>query len=109
MAQKTTSRRKGADHSQTPRALVENLRDMIDEAEKMIVDTATAQVDETVAELRERLQEKLDQLKSTYQETEERVVSTAAAADQAIRHKPYQSIGIAVGVGFVLGLLLRRK
>src|SRR5690554_356850 len=42
----------------SPRELVDNLRELINEAEKMIVETASAQVDETVAELRGQLEEK---------------------------------------------------
>lgn len=93
----------------SPRELVENLREMIDEAEKMIVDTASHQMDETVEELREQLQEKLDHLKDRYQHAEDRVASAAAAADHAIREKPYQSLGIAAGIGLIAGLLLNRK
>lgn len=95
--------------SQSPRELVENLRDLIEEAEKMIVETATSQVDETVAELREQLEEKLDYLRSTYQEAEEKVRSSAAAADESIRTHPYQVLGIAAGVGLIAGLWLNRR
>lgn len=93
----------------SPRELVENLREMIDEAEHMIVQTASHQMDETVEELREQLQERLDRLKATYQGAEDRVISAATAADQSIRQNPYQSLGIAAGVGVIIGLLLNRK
>lgn len=109
MVQKNARKKVIEEEAPSPRELVENLRDMIDEAERMIVETASAQVDETVGELREQLQEKLDQLKASYQNAEERVLSTASAADQVIRQKPYQTLGLAVGVGVVLGLLLNRK
>lgn len=93
----------------SPRELVENLRELIGEAEKMIVDTASAQMDETVAELREQLEEKLDHMRANYRQIEERVLTTAAAADQSIRHKPYQAMGIAAGVGVLLGLWMSRR
>lgn len=92
-----------------PRDLVENLRDLIEEAEKMIVDTASEQMDETVAELRERLEERLDRLRTRYDDIEDRVLSTATIADESIREKPYQALGIAAGVGVLVGLFLGRK
>jgi ElaB/YqjD/DUF883 family membrane-anchored ribosome-binding protein len=92
-----------------PRVLVENLRELIEVAEKMIVDTASAQVDETVAELRDQLEEKLDRLRTRYDVIEERILSTAAEADASIREKPYQALGIAAGVGVLIGLLLGRR
>lgn len=109
MVQKQTRRETKHDQPESPRELVDNLREMIDEAEKMIVNTATHQMDETVEELRGRLQEKVDHLKANYQQAEDRVVSTAVAADKAIREKPYQSLGIAAAAGVVIGLLLHRR
>lgn len=94
---------------QSARELVENLREMIDEAEKMIVSTASHQMDETVDELRANLQEKLDSLKASYQRAEDRIVDAATATDKAIRDKPYQSLGIAAGIGLAIGLFLNRK
>lgn len=109
MVQKQTRKRNDVEQPQSARELVENLREMIDEAEEMIVRTASHQMDETVEELRENLQEKLDRLKASYQQAEDRVVNTATAADQAIREKPYQSLGIAAGIGILVGLFLNRK
>jgi ElaB/YqjD/DUF883 family membrane-anchored ribosome-binding protein len=109
MVQKQTHKAGREGQPESPRELVENLREMIDEAEKMIVHTATHQMDETVEELRERLEEKIDQMKATYQQAEDRVVNTAVAADKAIREKPYQSLGIAAAVGIAIGVLLNRK
>jgi ElaB/YqjD/DUF883 family membrane-anchored ribosome-binding protein len=37
------------------------------------------------------------------------VVAGAKAADQIIRKHPYESIGIALGVGLLIGVLVRRK
>jgi ElaB/YqjD/DUF883 family membrane-anchored ribosome-binding protein len=93
----------------SPRELVETLKEMIEEAESMIIHTATHQVDETVEELREQLQEKIDHLKATYQQAEERVIGVAAATDNTIRQKPYQSLGLAAGIGVIIGLLLNRR
>lgn len=109
MVQKQTRKGNNQKQPQSPRELVENLRDMIDEAEEMIMQTASHQMDETVEELRERLQEKVDRLKASYQQAEDHLLNVASAADQAIRQKPYQSLGIAAGIGILVGLLLNRK
>jgi ElaB/YqjD/DUF883 family membrane-anchored ribosome-binding protein len=39
----------------------------------------------------------------------EQAVAGAKAADKAVREHPYKAIGIAFGVGAVLGLLLARR
>lgn len=109
MVEKKTPRKNEADSPESPRELVENLRELIDEAESMIIRTASHQMDETVEELRERLQEKIDRMKAAYQQTEERVVDQVTAADKAIREKPYQSLGIAAAVGLAVGLFINRK
>lgn len=111
MARKQT--RKQAQKREEPppsgRELVQNLRQMIDEAEEMIVRAASHQVDEKVDELRMQLEEKLDRLKANYRQAEERVVDLAGAADSAIRQKPYQSLLVATGLGMILGLWLNRR
>jgi ElaB/YqjD/DUF883 family membrane-anchored ribosome-binding protein len=37
------------------------------------------------------------------------VVTGARAADKVIRQNPYQAIGVAFGVGLLLGFLVKRK
>lgn len=71
---KQTQKEPELDAPSSPRELVENLKEMIDEAESMIIETASHQMDETVEELREQLQERIDRLKATYQQAEERVM-----------------------------------
>ena len=40
---------------------------------------------------------------------QEQTVAGAKATDRAIREHPYQSIGIAFGVGLLIGVLVNRK
>ena len=51
----------------------------------------------------------VEQLKGMIQRAEEKAVERAKAADKVIREHPYQTIGIAFGVGLLLGVLARRK
>lgn len=91
------------------RRLVESLRAMISEAEETVVQTASDQMDEAVEHLRVRVQKRLDDFKENYQQAEDRVADMASAVDRTIREKPYQSLGIAAGIGVLVGFWLSRK
>jgi len=51
----------------------------------------------------------VDELKNMIQRAEEKAVERAKAADRVIRDHPYQTIGLAFGLGVLLGVLIRRK
>ena len=51
----------------------------------------------------------VNELKAMIQRAEEKAVERAKAADRVIRDHPYQTIGIAFGVGLLIGALARRK
>ena len=57
-------------------------------------------------EVTERL---VDDLKAVIQRAEEKAVERAKAADRVIRDHPYQTIGLALGLGVLIGILARRK
>ena len=68
---------------------------------------ATADVGgEKVAEARRRLATALERGKEIYGRVREKTVENVKTADEAVREHPYQAIGIALGVGAVLGLLI---
>lgn len=46
---------------------------------------------------------------TTYERLADQAVVSAKATDRAIRDNPYQSVGIALGAGFLLGLLMKRR
>ena len=72
--------------------------------------TATAGVDgEKVGEARKRLAAALDSAKEIAGRVRDKAVEGAKAADQAVRDKPYQAIGIALGVGAVVGYFVMRR
>jgi ElaB/YqjD/DUF883 family membrane-anchored ribosome-binding protein len=50
----------------------------------------------------------LESAKDTYYWIQETSVDTAKATDKVIRRHPYESIGIAFGVGLLVGVLARR-
>ena len=72
--------------------------------------SATADVaGEKVAEARKRLGAALESGKELYGRARDKAVEGAKAADEAVHEHPYQAIGIALGLGAVLGYLLARR
>jgi ElaB/YqjD/DUF883 family membrane-anchored ribosome-binding protein len=74
---------------------------------------ATADIaSEKVAEARKRLKEVFERItecsKDTWNNVSEKAVDGAKATDQAIRENPYQSLGVAFGIGALMGFLLSR-
>ena len=49
------------------------------------------------------------ELKSIIQRAEQKAVDRAKAADRVVRGHPYQTIGIAFGLGLLVGFLAKRK
>lgn len=72
--------------------------------------TATADVAEgKVIAARKRLAEALDDGNRVVKRIRHRALDGAKAADDTFRHHPYETIGIALGVGLLLGLLFSRR
>jgi ElaB/YqjD/DUF883 family membrane-anchored ribosome-binding protein len=71
---------------------------------------ATADVaGEKVGEARNRLAAALERGKEIYGRVREKAVEGAKAADEAVHEHPYQAIGIALGVGALIGFLVARR
>ncbi len=98
-----------ADHKEK---LVSDLRTVISDAEEVLRMTAD-EVGETATSLRARIQTRMDQAKVDLKRAQHAVVVKAKAAgiatDEFVHDKPWQSIGIAAGVGLVIGLLIGRR
>lgn len=89
-----------------------DLRALASDAEALLRATAD-DASETAKAARARLTAGLEKAKASYDDLQERGVASAKVAvkkaDDTIRAHPYESIGIAFGVGVLLGVLLRRK
>lgn len=46
---------------------------------------------------------------AAYQYAQDKAVAGAKATDQAIRENPYRALGIAFGVGVLIGFLVKRR
>jgi ElaB/YqjD/DUF883 family membrane-anchored ribosome-binding protein len=72
--------------------------------------TATADVaGEKVADARKRVADALESAKEIAGRVRDQAVDYAKAADEAVHEHPYKAIGIALGVGALLGYLLSRR
>ena len=56
-----------------------------------------------------RLALALESAKATCERVKEKTVAAAKATDHVIREHPYESIGAAVGVGLLVGVLIGRR
>jgi len=71
---------------------------------------ATADVaGEKVSDARKRLAAALDSGKEICGRVRDKAIQGAKVADEAVHEHPYQAIGIAFGVGAILGYLLSRR
>jgi ElaB/YqjD/DUF883 family membrane-anchored ribosome-binding protein len=88
--------------------LMADLRVLSRDVEAILHATA-GQGGEKLAELRDRLSAALDTAKATCEDLQEKAVAGAKKADKTIRDHPYESIGIAFGVGLLIGVLVGRR
>lgn len=88
--------------------LAADLKRIVRDSEDLLHTTKDL-VGDKAGEVRERLIDALDSAKRTCRNLEEKALESAKAADVTIRDHPYQSIGIALGVGLLIGVLVTRK
>jgi ElaB/YqjD/DUF883 family membrane-anchored ribosome-binding protein len=71
---------------------------------------ATADVaGEKVSDARKRLADALESGKEFYGRVRDKAVEGAKATDEAVHEHPYQAIGIALGIGALIGYLAARR
>ena len=71
---------------------------------------ATADVaGDKVSEARKRLAAALESGKELYGRVRDKTVEKAKAVDETVREHPYHAMGVAFGVGVLLGVLVNRR
>jgi ElaB/YqjD/DUF883 family membrane-anchored ribosome-binding protein len=92
--------------------LLADVKEVIADAELLLRETAT-DLSGKAKETRARLATQLDGAKVRLKELEgvarEKVTEGARETDRVIREHPYESIGVAFGIGLLVGILLNRK
>ncbi len=95
--------------AESPEQLVSHLRDLLTEAEQLVGDSAGEFVGEKADAMRERLSQAQERVQELYRSARDKVVSGARSTDTAIRAHPYESMAVALGVGVLVGALVRRR
>lgn len=88
--------------------LAGDLKAVVRDAEDLLKATA-GQAGEKVSEVRHRLGAALESAKETCHRVQDKTIEAAKATDKVIRTHPYESIGIAFGVGLLIGVLVTRR
>ncbi len=92
--------------------LVQDFKLVIADAEELLKATAS-QAGEKVSAARERIQDRLHTAKIKLAEAEEalliRTREAAKATDEFVHDKPWYAVGIAAGVGLIVGMLIGRR
>ena len=101
-----------ADTTVTKDKLIQDFRIVATDFEELLKATAN-QAGEKIAAVRERAQESLHQAKVKLAEAEDVIVlkakQTARVTDEYVHEHPRRAVGIAAGVGLVIGLLIGRR
>ena len=85
-----------------------DLRALLNEAETLTKGDIADQGGSKLDDLRARLHDTQESLAEYYELAKERVTEGARRTDETIRAHPYESLAIALGVGVLIGALLRR-
>jgi ElaB/YqjD/DUF883 family membrane-anchored ribosome-binding protein len=85
--------------------LAEDLRTLVDDAEALLRASATA----GSAELHERAQATLEELRGRLAALEDRLRARARDVDSYVRDNPWQAVAVAGGIALLFGLLMGRR
>jgi ElaB/YqjD/DUF883 family membrane-anchored ribosome-binding protein len=100
------------DDDRSTEKLMGDLKALIGDAEELLKATAS-QAGEKVAAARQKIEQSLIEGKKALADAEKIVIERskeyADIADDYIRENPWSAVGIAAGVGLILGLLMRRS
>ena len=88
--------------------LVSDLKSVTRDAEELLK-TVSGEKGNGSHEMRMRLNSAIESAKATYHRLEEKTVAGAKATDKAIRAHPYESLGVAFGLGLLVGVLVARR
>ncbi|MBI1965241.1 MAG: DUF883 domain-containing protein [Betaproteobacteria bacterium] len=92
--------------------LMQDLKIVISDAEELLRATAS-QAGEKAAAAREKVQDSLRRAKVKLAEVEDIMIDrgklAARATDEYVHDNPWRAVGIAAGIGLVIGLLIGRR
>ena len=92
--------------------IVSDMKVVVADAEEILRATAGA-AGEKVSELRERIQDRLRDAKIRLADAEAALVdktkAAARATDDFVHETPWKAVGIAAGIGLLLGVIIGRR
>ena len=96
---------------QTPEAVLNELRALVDEAEQMLGQSPqeSCGCDTRLDALRERLEVAQERIAGAYAGAKRTIMAGAKRTDTTIRENPYQSLAVALGIGLLAGVLVGRR
>ena len=92
----------------TMRKLVQDFKVVMQDAESLAKATA-GDLGEKARDARNRLAASLESAKANFHKLEDKAIEGAKATDRVIREHPYESLGVAFGIGLLVGVLVGRK
>lgn len=94
--------------AETPEQIIEHISRLMSEAEAMLAGPVAEQVSGKISDLKDRLSDARDKMGDMYTQARKKVIAGAKYTDETIREYPYYSIGVALGVGVLVGVLAGR-
>ena len=88
--------------------LLQDLRQVVHDGEE-VLRAGVGELGEKSAAARAKLSTALESARETLGRLQQKTIAGAKATDKVIREHPYKSIGIAFGVGVLIGVLINRK
>ena len=92
--------------------LVSDLKVVVSDAEELLKITA-GQVGDKAGELRARIKERMEKAKVDLAKMQDMVVVKAKdagrATDAYVHEKPWTAVGVAAGIGVLVGMLIARR
>jgi ElaB/YqjD/DUF883 family membrane-anchored ribosome-binding protein len=85
--------------------LVADLGTVVKDAEALFKDAGEKLPEKT----REQLRKAVDQIKEKCEAVQKAAIKGARSTEKVVREHPYESLGVAVGVGLLIGLLINKN
>jgi ElaB/YqjD/DUF883 family membrane-anchored ribosome-binding protein len=100
------------DTTVTPEQLAQDLKIVISDVEELLRATA-GHAGEKVSAAREKIQDSLRHAKLRLADVEDVLIDkgkqAARATDEYVHDHPWQAVGIAAGIGLIIGMLIGRR
>jgi len=96
-------------HPESPEQLIKNIQKLMEEVEAVVSKSGSGSESNGLAALQDRFSTAKTKVQGYYKIARQKVLDGAEVADDTIRSHPYESLAVALGVGVLLGALLRRR